>query len=47
VRDLGGGGDLAVGQSDPPGPQDLLLVLGVGFAPAVGGTRDPFERVGA
>ena len=47
MRDLGGVGDLAVDQSDPSGAQDLLLVIGVGFAPAVGGTRDPFERIRA
>jgi hypothetical protein len=47
VRDLGGVGDLAVGQSDPPGAEDLLRVLCVGFAPATRGTRDPFERIRA
>jgi hypothetical protein len=47
VRDLGCVGDLAVGQSDPRGAEDLLLVLCVGFAPAPGGARDPFERIRA
>ena len=39
VRDLGGGGDLAVGESEPAGAADGLLVLGVGVALALGGAR--------
>ena len=38
---LGGGGDLPVGESEPAGVDDGLLVFGVGFALALGGARHP------
>jgi len=45
VCDLGGDGDLTVGQSEPVAAEDLLLVFGVGFPSAAGGPRDAFERI--
>jgi hypothetical protein len=43
VGDVGGGGDLAVGQSYPVAAVDLVLVFGVGFAPAPRGPGYAFE----
>ena len=37
VSDVCGGGDLAVGETEPRGSKDLLLVFGLGFALALSG----------
>ena len=47
VGDVGGGGDVAVGESESRGAFDGLVVVGVGFAFAFGGALDFAEDVGA
>ena len=42
-----GGGDLAVGESEPPRARDGLLVFAVGLALALGRARDVLEHVTA
>ncbi|MGZ6661893.1 MAG: hypothetical protein ACXVHL_31610 [Solirubrobacteraceae bacterium] len=47
VRDLGCGGDLAVGEAEARGAVDGLVAVDIGFALAVGGALDAAEDVGA
>ncbi len=47
MGDVGGGGDVAVGESESRGAFDGLVVVDVGFAFAFGGALDFAEDVGA
>jgi len=45
VRDLGGSGDVALGESEPGGVGDRLVEVVFGFAPAAGGPLDAGEQL--
>ena len=45
MRDVGGGGDLAVGESEPAGAADGVLIFAVGFALAAWRARYLPEHV--
>jgi hypothetical protein len=45
VRDVRGGGDVAVGESESGGAGDCLVNVVFCLAPASGGTLDPGEQL--
>ena len=45
MRDLCGGADVAVGESEPGGAGDLLVKIVFCLPPAPSGTLDPVEQL--